>query len=441
MAVGEENPNPKPYPTSIDDTSALLSSYLGISFAVFLGFIPRSSLSHIASLQYRNRILSLKLFHAEEQLHQMVSRRKEDSKANARVVEIFASHRNAWQEDEKRFLNRIEAAADEIATLRSRISEMERTEAELRCSIERLRGEVAERDEILDLMSKKESAAGVDGEAKEVWKNEVQEVLDVEEEEEGDYCCDYERMGTVRVAKGMKLVPESCSVEESGDPDDIAMMYCRENRFRPAFLPNAEWQDIKFDSPESTYYGKHNVARREYPWKVNSDAAGVSSKLNLLEQELGELEKVEKVELTKVSLFLRKLWKRYQSLAGKIDDLCSRMQLSDAYEPTLSPEFRTQQQTVYLVEASALQLRAKEMRQKLNTLQAETATVHIGDELAASAKLSMRRSMDSMRNGFKEMQRNLEIWLARIMGDLEGVLAREGKSRVRDYYLSQYPFI
>ncbi|KAL0912962.1 hypothetical protein M5K25_016386 [Dendrobium thyrsiflorum] len=453
MAAGEENPNPKPDPTSMDDTSALLSSYLGLSFAIFLGFIPRFSLSHVASLQSRNRILSLKLFHAEEQLHQMSSRRKEDSKANARVVEIFASHRHAWQQEEKRFLHRIEAAADEIAALRSRISEMERTEADLRCSVERLRGEVAERDEMLDLMSRRESVAGVEREAEELWKNEAEEVLDAEDEVEGGYCCDYERMGSIRFPKEMEPVPESCFVEESGDLDDMAMMYCRGNRFRPSFSPaaassklwtegpNAEWQDIQFDSHESTYYGKHHVARREYPWKVNNDAAGVSSKLKLLEQELSNLEKVDKVELTKVPLLLRKLWKRYQSLAGKIDDLCRRMQVTDVCEPSLSPEFRTQKQTVYLVEASALQHRAKEMRQKLNALHAETAKTYLGDELTGQAKLAMRRSLDSIRNGFKEMQRNLEIWLARIMGDLEGILARDGDSRVRDYYISRYPFV
>lgn len=81
------------------------------------------------------------------------------------------------------------------------------------------------------------------------------------------------------------------------------------------------------------------------------------------------------------------------------------------------------------------------MRQKLNALHAETAKTYLGDELTGQAKLAMRRSLDSIRNSFKEMQRNLEIWLARIMGDLEGILARDGDSRVRDYYISRYPFV
>jgi hypothetical protein len=32
----------------------------------------------------------------------------------------------------------------------------------------------------------------------------------------------------------------------------------------------------------------------------------------------------------------------------------------------------------------------------------------------------------------------LEIWLARILGDLEGMLARDGASRIREYFLSPY---
>lgn len=438
------------------DVSTLLSSYVGLSFAVFLGFLPRLSLAHVASLQSRNRILSLKLFHAEEQLHQMRSRRKEDSKANARVVEIFASHRHAWQQEQKCFLHRIDAAEDEISTLRSRIGEMERSEADLRCSLERLRGEVAERDEMIDLMSRREPAALVE---EEDWmgKKESEEFLDAkgkDEEEEEDYCDNYEMMGRVRVSKGMKHMLDTSFAQDGGDLDEMAMVYCRalENGFAPGFLPSEEtskrWfespnmdlQDIQFDSQKPTYYGKHHIARREYPWRVSSDAAGVSSKLKLLEQELSNLEKVENLELTNVPL-LRKIWKRYHSLAGKVDDLCRRMQLGDACEPSLNPDFRTKQQTLFLVEASTFQNRAKEMRQKLNALHTETAKSHPGEDLTGEAKIAVRRSMDSMRSNFKEIQRNLEVWLARIMGDLEGILARDGNSTVREYYTSRYPFV
>lgn len=116
-------------------------------------------------------------------------------------------------------------------------------------------------------------------------------------------------------------------------------------------------------------------------------------------------------------------------------------QVTDPCDPTLSPEFRTQRQTEFLLEAFQLQNRATETRDKLNALQTETAKCSFGDELTAQAKLNTRRSLDSIRSNFKEIQRNLEIWLARIMGDLEGILARDGASRVRDFYLSPYPFV
>lgn len=143
-----ENPNPSP-----------LSTYLGLSFAVFLGLLPKSSIPYLSSLQSRNRILSLKLFQAEDQLKTLRSRRKEDSKANARVVEIFASHRHAWQQEERRLLDQIEAANEEIERLRGRVGELER--------------EVRERDEMLDLVA----ARGEEEEEREEVRVRVSEGL------------------------------------------------------------------------------------------------------------------------------------------------------------------------------------------------------------------------------------------------------------------------
>ena len=74
-------------------------------------------------------------------------------------------------------------------------------------------------------------------------------------------------------------------------------------------------------------------------------------------------------------------------------------------------------------------------------LQTEIGKSHYRDELRSETTLTTRRSLDSIRNNFKEIQRNLEIWLARIIGDLEGILARDGASRVREYYISSYPFV
>ncbi|KAL5684377.1 hypothetical protein ACJX0J_010762, partial [Zea mays] len=83
--------------------------------------------------------------------------------------------------------------------------------------------------------------------------------------------------------------------------------------------------DLKYDTIESTYNTKHAVPRRESPWKVDVESSGVPAKLRLLEQELLNLEKVVNGDLSKIPLVMRKQVKRYQTLAGKIDDLCKRM--------------------------------------------------------------------------------------------------------------------
>lgn len=71
--------------------------------------------------------------------------------------------------------------------------------------------------------------------------------------------------------------------------------------------------------------------RRESPWKVDGESTGVSAKLKLLEQELVNLERIGKNDLSKVPSLMRKQAKRYQALAGKIDDLCRRMVLTNSY--------------------------------------------------------------------------------------------------------------
>ncbi|GMQ03961.1 hypothetical protein CsSME_00049556 [Camellia sinensis var. sinensis] len=416
------------------DHEKLLSSYLGLSFAVFLGLIPKPSISLVPTLQSRNRDLFLKLVEAEEELRQLRSRRKEDSKANARVVEIFASHRHAWQQEEKRLLHQIDAGAEEIAHLRARVEELDKSEAEMRRSVEELRREVGERDEMLNFMARRsefeESSDGGGG--------------------GGGGGCGGECCSNVRVSEGLDPVAEECFMEREGhNGDEMGAMYGQNNGFSSEFLNSTSkfwaeraslWQDVQYESVDSLYHMKHFVARRESPWKVDGETTGVSSKLKLLEQELQNLERIGKGDLSKVPSQMRKQAKRYQALAGKIDDLCRRM-ASDPCEPNLSSEFRTQRQTEFLIEAFRLQQRAAETGQKLTALQTETGKSFFGDELEGQAKLATRRSLDSIKNNFKEIQRNLEIWLARIIGDVEGILARDGASRVRDYYISRYPFV
>ncbi|KAG9452843.1 hypothetical protein H6P81_005747 [Aristolochia fimbriata] len=456
MAAGQAGSGPAVEdsgPKSSPESDASIATYVGLSFAVFLGSLPRSYQSFISTLQSRNRSLSMKLYHAEEQLRQMKSRRKEDSKANARVVEIFASHRNGWQQEEKRLLLQIDSSAEEIVHLKTKIAELERSEAELRIVIEKLQRDVEERDEMINFLSRKADGEDLGTSSVETEKemyvsqNRGRYCGNAEESVEfGDYSEDFSRVSKIRVSEGLDSVPELCFLDRSSEADDMSILYGQQNVYGRDYLQSSAskiwterssgWQDLQCEPPEPLYQGKHFVARRESPWKVDGESIGVSSKLKALEQELLSMEKIGNGELSKLPSMLRKQAKRYQSLSGKIDDLCRRMQVSDPCEPTLSSEFRTQRQTEFLLETFRLQQRAIETSQKLTALHVETAKSCWGDEPGGLAKVSIRRSLDSIKNNFKEIQRNLEIWLARIMGDLEGILARDGASRVRDYYIS-----
>ncbi|KAK4261543.1 hypothetical protein QN277_004528 [Acacia crassicarpa] len=389
----------------------LASSYIGISFSLFLAFLPKNLLPIFHTLGSQLKELSAKLFQAEEQLKQMKSRRQEDSKANARVVEIFAGHRNSWQAEEKRLLHQIDACTEEIAHLRARVAEFEKFEVEWKARIEDLQRDVREKEEMLNFISRREQ----------------------EDDEESGVC---ESRDYGAGAEKVEVIYEQNQQYQK-----------QQTHFESEFLASASkywaerdthWQDVQYESLESTYDMKHFVARRESPWKADSDSAGVSSKLKLLEEELLNLEKTGQSDTSKVSTLMRKQAKRYQTLAEKIDDLCGRIfflsqQANNPSEPALSPGFRTQRQTEFLLEAFRLQQQASETQQKLMELQTETGKSY--------DTLTTRRAMDSSRNNMKEIQRNLEIWLARIIGDLEGVLARDGASSGREYYISRYPFI
>ncbi|KAG6688021.1 hypothetical protein I3842_11G103600 [Carya illinoinensis] len=389
-----------------EEMKKLVRAYLGLTFSVSLALLPKNSISLVPALKTQVRELSLRLLQAEEQMRQMKSRRKEDSKANARVVEIFASHRNAWQSEERRLLQGIEE-------LRERMAELEKREAEYRARVEELEREVGERDEMISFMSRTSAAAHEFGEEEEESAAEVSFAYAGPEPQ--DHLNQHQQNGF-----DSELLASSASKFWA-------------ERANPC-------QGVQYESLESLYHMKHFVPR-ESPWKVDGESTGVSSKLKLLEQELLNLVKVGKSDLSKVPSLMRKQAKRCQALSEKIDDLCRRMQASDPCEPTLSPEFRTQRQTEFLLEAFRLQQRASETGQKLMALQTEVAKSYYGDEVGSQAKLTTRRSLDSIMNNLKEIQRNLEIWLARIIGDLEGILARDGASRVTDYYISRYPII
>ncbi|CAN7022180.1 hypothetical protein BRARA_F01831 [Brassica rapa] len=355
----------------------LATSFLGLSFSVMLAHLPSDALSLVPRLTTEVSELKQRLEAAEEQVRQMKCRRVEDSKANARVVEIFTSRRNAWQEEERRLQNRIHEMEEEREEFMNRIHELER--------------EVGERDEMLGFMSRR----------------------CIEEEEDDNSTERYHTLSSSPTA------------------------YPSSHQFWAEAHNTNPFQDVQY---ESVYHMKQFVPRRESPWKIDSEATGVSAKLRLLEEELLNLDKVCPSDTSKVLSLLSKQAKRYQALVGKIDDLCRRMQSSDPCDATLGPEFRTQSQTEFLLECFRFQQRASETGQKLVALQTEITRSNQGDQLN-QAKMNTRRSLDLIKNNLKEVQRNLEIWLARIIGDLEGILARDGASCVREFYVSRYPFV
>ncbi|XP_017637409.1 uncharacterized protein LOC108479369 isoform X2 [Gossypium arboreum] len=389
-------------------TQKLLSLYLGVSFSVFLAYLPESSLALLPKLQTQTRDITARLLTAEEQLRQMKSRRKEDSKANARVVEIFATHRNTWQAEEKQLLQQIQDQ-------RAKIEELERETHESKRRIEELQ-------DIIGFISTTSGAAA--GEQQQQQQQEQMEEAFAAEDTRDDQL---KFNGVLNVAHNgnFPFTPDLLASASSKFWADRATV----------------WQDIQCESLESLYHMKHFVARRESPWKVDGESTGVSSKLKLLEQELLNLEKLGKSDFSRVPSLMRKQARRYQALTAKIDDLCRRM-ASDPSEPTLSVEFRTQRQTEFLLEAFRLQQHASETGQKLMALQTEIGKSYYKDDIggSGSAKAGTKQSMDSIRNNLQEVQRNLEIWLARIIGDLEGILARDGScsSRVREYCVSRY---
>lgn len=142
----------------LQETKKLYKTYIGVSFAVFLTLLPPNATSLLTTFRSRNHYLLHRLRKAEEELFELRSRRQEDSKANARVVEIFATHRNAWQQEERRLLRRLDESAEEISRLRTRLAELEAQQGQLLSEADELRREVGERDELLNFMSRHKSS-------------------------------------------------------------------------------------------------------------------------------------------------------------------------------------------------------------------------------------------------------------------------------------------
>ncbi|XP_048127751.1 cingulin [Rhodamnia argentea] len=191
-------------------------------------------------------------------------------------------------------------------------------------------------------------------------------------------------------------------------------------------------------------------------WKMDLQALGVSCKIKRLKQQLlmleklmGKQERSENVEskddgpigienfLSLVSLLTKQVG-RYQSLQEKADDLCKRMHennLDSTLVDCSATKSRGRTKTLenFLEETFQLQRYVVVTGQKLTEIQLKIAVGFVGaaEELAKYATFDVKRFADGVRTLFQEVQRGLEVRIARIIGDLEGTLACDGITHLR----------
>ncbi|KAG5533886.1 hypothetical protein RHGRI_027924 [Rhododendron griersonianum] len=192
-------------------------------------------------------------------------------------------------------------------------------------------------------------------------------------------------------------------------------------------------------------------------WKLDLHALGVSYKVKRLKQQLlmlerltGKRESCEDGEgddkdkwvgikgLYTVISLLNKQATRYQSLQSKIDELCKRMHENDldvGHGGSSIAKTKEETKTLehFLEETFQLQRYMVATGQKLMEIQSKIASgfVEAGEELDESASFDLKRFADSVKTLFKEIQRGLEIRIARIIGDLGGTLACDGIIHLR----------
>ncbi|XP_057445577.1 uncharacterized protein LOC130737746 isoform X2 [Lotus japonicus] len=194
---------------------------------------------------------------------------------------------------------------------------------------------------------------------------------------------------------------------------------------------------------------------KQSPWKMDLHALGVSYKIKRLKQQLVLVERLtgmqsngENSEISddskggmkaflSLTTLLNKQVGRYQSLQEKTDDLCKRMQGNELYTNVgemngARAKEKTSTLEHFLEETFQLQRYIVATGQKLMEVQTKIVPGFVGvvveemDNKSAAAGIDMKRFADSIRNLFHEVQRGLEVRTARIIGDLEGTLAREG---------------
>ncbi|XVF50956.1 hypothetical protein PTKIN_Ptkin04bG0145300 [Pterospermum kingtungense] len=197
---------------------------------------------------------------------------------------------------------------------------------------------------------------------------------------------------------------------------------------------------------KSALPGQSLSKTKRTPWRMDLQALGVSYKIKRLKQQLLMLERLtgkqesgsDDIEggangmkglLLLISL-LNKQVSRYLSLQGKTDDLCKRMHHNDqdtSQGDCITTKSKGETRTLehFLEETFQLQRYMVATGQKLMEIQSKIASGFVGVVLDKTSTFDMKRFSDNMRCLFQEVQRGLEVRIARIIGDLEGTLACE----------------
>ncbi|EXC21431.1 hypothetical protein L484_011873 [Morus notabilis] len=205
---------------------------------------------------------------------------------------------------------------------------------------------------------------------------------------------------------------------------------------------------------------QHLIKANSSQWRMDLHALGVSYKLKRLKQQLIMLERLrgkqesgeDKKErnddgeeresgvkdfLSLMSL-LNKQIGRYQSLQGKVDDLCIRMHESDLKlcrgdSSTARTKEKTKTLEQFLEETFQLQRYIVATGQKMIEIQSKITSglVGVGEEIDKSTGFDMNRFSESVRTLFHDVQRGIEVRIARVIGDLGGTLACEGMIRLK----------
>ncbi|GAB2265058.1 hypothetical protein Dimus_000125 [Dionaea muscipula] len=234
-------------------------------------------------------------------------------------------------------------------------------------------------------------------------------------------------------------------------------------------------EEITSPKEEASHEKYSDIMKNKSRWKMDLHALGVSYKIKRLKQQLLMLERLtEKQENREESVagggqklnrlkglhpllaLLIKQVNRYQSLQEKIDDIFNRMHenelcVAKAAGGTSSTALtRTKEETrklgnLFLEETFQLQRFVVATGQKLMEMQAKMASTFVGtnneeeldddDDDGSAISFDLTRFADNVRTLFGEVQRGIEVRIARIIGDLEGTMAFDGINyQLRSHY-------